>query len=207
MLAVGTIGILLSIYGMVFRGRSTVYLVVVMVFAGLMLGVGTFGPSFMGKYTGFLRIVAQMVTAPHSTTYQAAFDRIGTGDIDPVLQEITLSYALDRPIEDLDSLLAKAINGASSNDGRGALINARQELTRRIEEAKLLSNRLETEEIETLNPATRMLVSMELLADLPGQGPIRAPASDLRSIEPSEQLKQKLQQWSQPRPTMVPMRQ
>ena len=79
-------------------------------------------------------------------------------------------------------------------------MKTKQELAGKIEEAKLLSQKLKPEEIETLDPATRMLVARELLARPPNQGLNREPAYDPLPIE-------QLKRWVQPRPTRVPMRQ
>ena len=144
-------------------------------------------------YTEFLSTVSPMVKASNSKTYQMVLDKIGKGGFDPELQEIALSYALDRPITNMDSLLTEAINSATDDQGKEALIRTKQELVAKIGTAKLLSQKLSLEEIETLDPATRMLVANELLTKPPNHEPNRSPASNLRLREQPDQLKQKLE--------------
>ena len=152
------------------------------------MGLGIHGPLFMGQYAEWLKAMLAMVKTNNSETYQVVFDRIGKGDLDPALQEITLSYTLKHPIQNMDSLLTKAINSASNEQGKKALKDIKQELVAKIGMVELLSRKLMPEEIKTLDPTTRMLIENELKRP-PKHELNRPPASNLRPIGQPDQLK------------------
>lgn len=205
MAGIGVLGTLASIYCVVVQRRHPILMLVALIIGGLLVGVGIYGPGFMGPYTDFIKVVLPMVKTPSTETYLVAFDRTGKGDFDPALQEITLSYALDRPITNMDSLLTEAINSATNDQGRSALEEAKRTLAGKSAVAERLANTVWTMwpnvvDIEKFDPVTRMLVAKKLLANPPRQEHGRALASGSLS---TEQLKEKLKQWAQPRPTMA----
>lgn len=160
-LGLGVLLLLAGIYISVFQKRN---IIILLIFGVLCTGLGIQGPLFMGQYAEWLRVMLAMVKTNNPETVQAVFNMIGKRDFDPALQEITLSYTLNLPIQNLDSLLTNAINSASNEQGKKVLKETKQELVAKIGTGKLLSQKLSPEEIETLDEATRILVTNELLS-------------------------------------------
>ena len=203
LLGIGTLLMLAAVYIAVSQQRRPSLL---LIFGFLSIGVGIHGPLFMGPYAKFLNSISSMVKNPSPATYSEIFSAIGKGEFGPELQEIALSYALDRPIGDMDRLLRDAIARAADSQGRQALEVAERELTQKanlaaelvnqhmVAQAQVTLRTLDTEKIEALDPATRMIFSKELLSRQDKLNPGGA-ASTL----PSE----KLEQWALPRAMRV----
>ena len=129
---------LLAVAGVtILLGRPTQTLA--FVFGLACAGVGTFGVSFLEPYGKWLKPILDMVNSPGVETYSQAFDRVGSGDLPPEFQEITLAYALDRPVEGMDGALDEAIDRAKDPSGREALEQVRAVIDGRAEVAEGLA--------------------------------------------------------------------
>ena len=186
------LGVLLVVSGVYVYVAQRRSIIIPLIFGVLCMGLGIHGPLFMGPYAEWLRAMLAMVRTNNPESVQKVLNEIGNRDFDSALQKITRSYILNHPIQNMDSLLTKAINSASNEQGKNALIQTQQELTAKIEMARLLSHKLRPEEIKTLDPETRTLIEKELKR-LPKQEFNRTPASNLRPIGQPDQLKQKLE--------------
>lgn len=179
-----------------FKGITAKALGMMWVFGVLLSGVGVYGPAFLGPYTEFLNSMSAMVTTPSTSTYAAVFEKVGTGDFPPEFQEIALAYVLDRPVDDMDSLLKNAIDGSTDRAGRDALIETQTSLRGKVAVAEHLAKELTTsgatmERVEQYEPATKSLVARELT---------KLPDAQLRrlNVDPA-----KLRELARPRPTRV----
>ena len=127
MLGIGALVALAGIYGIVIQKRQSRYMVVAMTVGLLFMGLVVYGPGILIYYKDFLQVLT-MVEAESPQAYQAAFDKIGKGDFDPTIRKLALVYALKRPTTDMDSLLAMAIDGATNDEGKYALLETQTAL-------------------------------------------------------------------------------
>lgn len=122
-------------------------------------GIGAYGPAFMEPYGKWVKLLLEMDESSPQT-YADVFERIGRGDLPPKLQDMALSYALNRPIERMDQELKRAIKNAGDDRGRGALHETQLAFEQRAEVATEICNILAQRE---RRPAERTAVTAETL--------------------------------------------
>jgi hypothetical protein len=94
-------------------------------------GVGLYGPTFLVPYAEFLKPLMGMVDSPNAETYASAFEAVGRNEIPPDYQEVALAYALDRPIPEMEPILARAVDQAPEGRGKEALAQSLESLKAR----------------------------------------------------------------------------
>ena len=146
-------------------------------------GCGVWGPSFL-EYYAKLAPIFNMQQSPDAETYSEVFAKIGDGTLSPKYQELAVAYALDRPIEGMDSLLDNAIEAAPNADGKAVLHQAQEELRGKKFAAEALADAIvepspdtdaerstRLNEIAKFDTGTRRLVAKPLLDRAPSRMP------------------------------------
>jgi hypothetical protein len=88
----------------------------------LLLGMGSFGMEFIPKYGDWLGKVSDMIKTPDKESYEAFFASVGNQDLPVELQQIGIEYAINHPIQGMESILKDSIDRTPENkDGRKAL--------------------------------------------------------------------------------------
>lgn len=187
LLGTGVVVVAVSLYVVVAQKRTPV---VLLVFGALFAGVGIHGPLFMGPYAEFLRAFASMTGTPGPESYQEVFKRIGEGGFDPELQQLALTWAMENPVEDMETILDGAIDSATNDAGRDTLMSAREAIEgKRIVADQLARQAVISPEsaaaISDFDPATRTAVSNELLTRSPEQ------LRQLQGVNPGQ-----LEEWA-----------
>lgn len=136
-------------------------------------GVGVYGPVFLIPYGKFISPLLQMQQSPDAQTYEQAFEAVARGDLPSEYQELALAYALDRPIDGMDQLLAQAVDHAQNPGGKKALREARASLRGKMQAASKLASSMVTptgvvddeaaRRIAEFDPAMRALIARPLL--------------------------------------------
>jgi len=138
-------------------------------FAGLFLGLGTFGQEFIPHYASWLGTVRGMVSSPGQKSYAAFFDSVGKEKIPVELQEIGINYAVSHPIEGMETILNNSINKAPKNtNGEKALQWALESYKGKQKETDyLIETKGGAASVGQFDPATRQLIydKMQRLPD------------------------------------------
>jgi hypothetical protein len=107
--------------------------------AVLLLGVGTFGPSFMEPYG---KLLGLLVGADGSDQdkgkYTQSCNDIGANKTDDASAYAQIAYMLDHPVSDMDRIIDDSLKNASTDIGRQRLMVAKAALKVKEEEANRL---------------------------------------------------------------------
>jgi hypothetical protein len=111
--------ILLLIVGCVFGAAGTIAVLkkhsnwgvlLSYVFSGALVGVGTFGPTFLESYGKFLEPILEQASKEN---YEKFAKDVASGKVPEQVAQIGLEHMIANPVEGLDDVLESAAAGAS----------------------------------------------------------------------------------------------
>jgi hypothetical protein len=118
MIVIGALALLVAIW-ITLKGKSSL---LIWIFGILLLGIGSFGMEFMPKYSDWLSKVSDMIKTPGKESYEAFFASVSKQKLPAELQQIGIEYAINHPIEGMESIIKGVIDRTPENtEGRKAL--------------------------------------------------------------------------------------
>ena len=130
LLALGIVVVLGALWLSV-KGRQFKLILPAWIFGMALSGIGVYGPAFLKPYGEFLEPILSMMESPGTETYSAFFNDVAEGKMPEPYQNLGLSYALNNPIEHMDSILEDAEKKAPTESSKVPLTNARADLEAR----------------------------------------------------------------------------
>lgn len=127
LLVMGSLALLDAILLTAFRPEPFRRLLLAWIFGVLITGLGVFGLEFMPKYREWLDSVADIIKIPSKESYETFFTKVGNEEIPTEIQELGINYAINNPVEGMESILTNAIARApEGTNGKKALEWARK---------------------------------------------------------------------------------
>jgi hypothetical protein len=162
-LGLGTVGVLVAI-GITLAAKARRGLWLLWVFGFASVGVGVYGPAFLEPYRKFLEPLMAMQEAPSQETYGEMMAKVGAGQLPPTYAQFGLAYALERPVEGMDELLAQAVSTATDPEGKAVLVAAQSVLDgkEKVVDELLQGRDLQKDDILQMDPATASRVARRL---------------------------------------------
>jgi hypothetical protein len=186
MLTLGVLALLGAIW-MALKAKGSLLM---WVFGVLLLGMGSFGMEFIPKYSDWLGKLSDMIKNPGKESYGAFFASVGKQTLTPDIQQIGIDYAINHPIEGMESLLKGMIDQTPENTGgRKALDWAMENFQgkRRVID-QILESKPRSEVVRSLDRATAEQVFDELRKLTPERlRLLDIPPGSINSYEPSIQ--------------------
>jgi hypothetical protein len=182
--------------------------------AVLLLGVGTFGPSFMEPYTKMLGVLLGTDGSDKDEPkYSKAFEDIATEKTTGESADVQIAHALSNPVPNMDKLLDAAMKKPTTTEaGRQRLLVAKAALKAKDDEADRLLEEASAPAVtgggHLPSPASLPRPSISLQAQEPGvrkileQKVAARPPADVQKLRFDEASRRLL--ISKPPPTQPP---
>lgn len=103
-----------------------------------LLGVGAYGPSFLGDYAKFLKDVASLQGADQEKGYETLVSDMGSGKMPAEYRGLATALMLQHPTKNLEAAVELHLKNAST-EGGAALQHLKDELKRKGDTAELAS--------------------------------------------------------------------
>jgi hypothetical protein len=100
------------------------------------LGVGAYGPSFLGDYAKFLTVLRGGDEKETETTYKTLIDDIASGEMPAKYQPLFEAYMLEHPIDNLGELVDQGVAKANGPQ-KESLLRMKETLSRKEATADL----------------------------------------------------------------------
>jgi hypothetical protein len=135
------------------------------VFGFLGLGLGVYGLEFMTKYGDWLdKIKDWIIENPTEESYAKFFDSVGQGKMPTKLKDMAITYAINHPIDGMESLLERKIGETPiDRPGRKDLDGALQNFQAKKKAVdKLLEAAPTDRQVMQFDSATRKLILLRM---------------------------------------------
>jgi hypothetical protein len=142
LITIGAVTLLMALW-LTFKQANLKFIIIAWAFGLAATGSGTFGPDFLEHYGALIKPLVDMLKIPNAQTYSTFFQEVATGKVPAGQSDLGLSYALENPVEGMDSLLAEAERVAVDVAAREKLVAARTDLRLKAAAAAALLGPLE----------------------------------------------------------------